>query len=59
MTGVTLTPTDVVAAIVSHLVTGNLVKDVPELHVSVSAPGSLRLDYGSAGRFLLTVTEET
>ena len=54
----TLSPTDVLNAVFNELVAGDLVKDVPELHVTRTAPGTLRLDYGSAGRFVLTVTEE-
>ena len=37
---------------------GDLGEGVPSIHVERTGPGSLLLDYGSEGRFTLTVVPE-
>jgi hypothetical protein len=50
-----LTPSDIVEAIIDQLVVGEDFADVPSIHVDRTGPGSLLLDYGTAGVFVLTV----
>ena len=40
----TLSPTDVIDGIFNELAAGDLVKDVPEMRVTLTGQGSLRLD---------------
>lgn len=49
---------DIIEAIVDELVMGDLADDAKSINVERTGPGSLLLDYGSAGRFALTVTPE-
>jgi hypothetical protein len=50
--------TDIIEAVTDELVMGELADDVPSIQVERTGPGSLLLDYGSAGRFTLTVAPE-
>ena len=58
MLGMALNPEDIIEAIVDELMVGDLAQDVSSIHVERKDPGSLLLDYGTHGRFTLTVTPE-
>jgi hypothetical protein len=51
-----LTPADIIEAIVDELAMGELGERFDAFRIERSAPGTLLLDYGDAGRFRLDVT---
>jgi hypothetical protein len=53
--GMAIDTADIIEAIIDELVMGDLGENVPDIHVTRTGPGSLSLDYGSEGRFTLTV----
>ncbi len=53
-----LTPSDIIEAIVDELVVGDFASNIEAARVERTGPGSLLLDYGSQGRFSLTVVPE-
>jgi hypothetical protein len=55
---VSMNVNDIIEAIVDELVMSDLADDIPSIHVERTGPGSLLLNYGSAGRFTLTVAPE-
>ena len=52
-----LTPADIIEAIVDELAMGDLGEQFDAFRLDRSAPGSLLLDYGDGGKFSLVVTE--
>lgn len=52
-----LTPADIIEAIVDELAVGELGERFDAFRIDRTAPGTLLLDYGDAGRFRLDVTE--
>jgi hypothetical protein len=53
-----ITTADTIEAMIDELVMGELGDGVPNLQVTRTGPGSLSLNYGSEGRFTLTVASE-
>ena len=54
-----LSPSDIIEEIVDELAMGSLGEAVPAFELRRTAPGTLFLDYGDAGRFVLTVVEQS
>jgi len=53
-----ITPGDIIEAIVDELVQGEFASNVAEVKVARTAPGALLVNYGSEGRFAITVAPE-
>jgi hypothetical protein len=55
--GMSLTPADIIEALVDELAMGELGERFAEFRIERAAPGELLLDYGDGGRFRLHVAE--
>ena len=53
-----ITPDQIIEDFVDDLAMGELGQSVEAFHFTRLGPGTLRLDYGDAGRFILTVEQE-
>jgi hypothetical protein len=56
---VEITPSDVIETIIDELALGELGRSVDAFALTRTSPGGLLLDYGPAGRLVLTVRPAT